>query len=77
VFKSSIARPCLANRFLCWAAKIGKFDKPGKTITLSWVWAGAAPVAPNIIAQASMPIIETRVGSIVIADPPGFVVRKV
>jgi hypothetical protein len=44
---------------------------------LSWVWAGAALIAPNIIAQASVPIIEMRIGSIVIAGPPGFVVRKV
>jgi hypothetical protein len=44
-------------------------------IAFGWVWAGAAPIAPNIIAQASVPIIETRVGSIVIANPPGFVVR--
>jgi hypothetical protein len=67
----------LGEQFLCWAAKIGKLDRPGKTITLSWVWAGAALMAPNIIAQASVPIIEMRVGSIVIAGPPGFVVRKV
>jgi hypothetical protein len=41
---------------------------------LSWVWAGAALTAPNVTAQASVPIIEMRVRSIVIADPPGFVV---
>jgi hypothetical protein len=34
-------------------------------------------MAPNIIPQASVPIIEMRMGSIVIADPPGFVVREV
>src|SRR5215472_7201830 len=41
---------------------MGTLERPGKTITLSWVWAGAALIVPNIIAQASVPIIETRVG---------------
>jgi hypothetical protein len=31
----------------------------------------AALIAPNIIAQASMPTIELRIASIVIANPPG------
>jgi hypothetical protein len=52
---------------------MGTLERPGKTITLSWVWAGAALIVPNIIAQASVPIIETRVGSIV--DPPGLLSR--
>ena len=72
VFRTSTARPCLANRFLCWAAKIEKLDRPGKTMIFKWVWAGAELVVPNIAAQASAPSMRLRLVRMV--DPSGFVV---
>src|SRR5262249_3733998 len=70
----STARPCLANRFLCWAAKIEKLDRPGKTITFKWVWVGAALIVPNMAAHASAASMRLRVGRMV--DPSGFVLIK-
>jgi energy-converting hydrogenase Eha subunit E len=41
-------------------------------MTFKWVWAGAALIVPNIVAQASAPSMRLRVVRMV--DPPGFVV---
>jgi hypothetical protein len=59
----------LANRSLCWAAKIGRFDRPGKTITFNGVWAAVALMVPNIAAPASVAVMRVRIDRIV--GPPG------
>src|SRR5262249_12939212 len=65
-----MARPCLANRFLCWAAKIEKLGRPGNTMTFTAVCACAAPTVPIIAAPASAAMVELLHATI--ATPPGL-----